>query len=119
MDTTTIRACTSAALVLLASACAHRGANPKSTPTPQLGREEIAPRNAYVCDNGQNLATQLDVAQGQLAVSMGQSWVRLDQVPSPSGTKYSNGAVAFSEQGDHAFLEMDGVTTQCQHQLGL
>jgi membrane-bound inhibitor of C-type lysozyme len=105
----------SVALALLAGACAHRQGPSEST--PRIGREEVAPRDAYVCASGQNLATQFDLAERRLALSIDDTLLRLDQVPSASGAKFSDGTVTFWTEGDRALLEVRGVRTECQRHL--
>ncbi|MFT3921090.1 MAG: MliC family protein [Myxococcales bacterium] len=103
---------------LAVAACAHR---PSSTPSSPEARgvpdSELTPRGAYSCASGQSLATQFDSTQQQLALSIDNTLVRLDQVPSGSGSKFSNGQITFWNQGQLASLEVDGVRTDCQREI--
>lgn len=74
-------------------------------------------RDAFVCANGQTLATQYDSEEKSLALAIDESLVRLRQVFSASGEKFTNGEVTFWHKGDQATLEVAGVTTECQRQL--
>ncbi len=113
--------CIVCALALGLPACAHRthGVKTASTVAGPDADDEFAPRNAYACASGQQLATQFDPAEQKLALSVDETLFRLDRVPSDTGTKFANTTfakekVVFWSQGDHATLEIAGVTTQCQ-----
>lgn len=84
---------------------------------PQSGPEELTTRDAFTCASGQSLATQFDSTQGTLALSIDNALVRLQQVPSGSGAKFSNGEIEFWNKGNLASLEIDGVRTECQREL--
>jgi membrane-bound inhibitor of C-type lysozyme len=107
--------CIVCALAFGLPACAHRNqaktAHPTAGPLPD---KEITPRDAFTCASGQNLATQFNPAQQELALSIDNTLLRLEQVPSGSGTKFSNGEVVFWNKGNDASLEIAGVTTECQ-----
>ncbi len=99
-------------------ACAHRSGGPTapvaaSPPSP----EELTTRDAFTCASGQRLATEFDSTRGTLALSIDDGLVRLQQVPSASGTKFSNGEVEFWSEGDVASLEIDGVRTECEREI--
>jgi|GEM_PF-4573133 len=115
------RLCVVSALALGLSACAHRHPGEPPTASTQaraLPDSELTPRDAFTCASGQNLATQYDSTQRKLALSVDRQLVRLDQVPTGSGAKFSNGSVTFWSNGPVALLVVDGVRTDCERTLG-
>lgn len=107
------------ALAFGLTACAHRSSKPTTEAAVSQAEPdtEITTREAFTCASGQSLATQFDSTQKKLALSIDDTLVRLDQVPSASGSKFSNGEIQFWNKDNLASLEIDGVRTECQREL--
>jgi membrane-bound inhibitor of C-type lysozyme len=103
---------------LVTAACAHRQASSsESTPTTKTD-EEIKVRDAFSCENGESIATELDTEARRLTLSMDNgSVVRLPEVRTAAGSRFSDGQTSFWSEGEDAWLELNGTRLQCHRVL--
>ena len=82
--------------------------NPWSGPV-ERARTLPADATEYACDGGKRLVVRQ--LPGAVMIMFPEREFRLDQAPSASGSRFSNGSTTLQSQGDRVFLEEEGAAT--------
>lgn len=100
-------------------ATATPAAEPPAATTPAVPQDEAPPEGvlrAYVweCEDGQKLVMRNLFREKAVSIDFHEGTKRLDQTPSASGARYSDGSMVFWTKGETATLERPGAATvQC------
>ena len=84
--------------------------NPWSGPVERV-RTTPADATAYACDGARRLVIRNLADKKSVMIVFPEREFRLDQAPSASGTRYSNGSTILQSQGDQVSLEEEGAVT--------
>jgi len=84
--------------------------NPWSGPVERV-RTTPADATAYACDGARRLVIRNLADTKSVMIVFPEREFRLDQAPSGSGTRYTNGSTILQSQGDHVSLEEEGAVT--------
>ena len=84
--------------------------NPWSGP---VERARTLPADAaeYACDGAKRLVVRHLPGGNSVMIVFREREFRLDQAPSASGSRFSNGSTTLQSQGDRVFLEEEGAVT--------
>jgi len=84
--------------------------NPWSGPV-ERARTLPADATEYACDDAKRLVVRHLAGGNAVMIVFREREFRLDQAPSASGTRYSNGSTILQSQGDQVSLEEEGAVT--------
>ena len=84
--------------------------NPWSGPVERV-RTTPADATAYACDGARRLVIRNLADKKSVMIVFPEREFRLDQAPSGSGTRYTNGSTILQSQGDQVSLEEEGAVT--------
>ena len=84
--------------------------NPWSGPV-ERARTLPADATEYACDDAKRLVVRHLAGGNAVMIVFREREFRLDQAPSVSGTRYTNGSTILQSQGDQVSLEEEGAVT--------
>ena len=84
--------------------------NPWSGPVERT-RTVPADATEYACDAAKRLVVRQLPGSNAVMIVFREREFRLDQAPSASGTRYTNGSTTLQSQGDQVSLEEEGAVT--------
>lgn len=84
--------------------------NPWSGPVERV-RTTPADATEYACDAAKRLVVRNLAGGNAVMIVFREREFRLDQAPSASGTRYTNGSTILQSQGDQVSLEEEGAVT--------
>lgn len=84
--------------------------NPWGGPV-ERARATPADATEYACDAAKRLVVRNLPGSNAVMIVFREREFRLDQAPSASGTRFTNGSTTFELQGDRVFLEEEGAVT--------
>jgi len=84
--------------------------NPWSGPV-ERSRTLPADATEYACDDAKRLVVRHLAGGNAVMIVFREREFRLDQAPSVSGTRYTNGSTILQSQGDQVSLEEEGAVT--------
>jgi putative lipoprotein len=93
-----------AVVALLFSACQGREANPDSNAQENAPPQTQRTTFAYECEDGSYVVAQLRPESDDVFLFLPSESLRLPQVPSGSGARYSDGTVTFWTEGREALV---------------
>lgn len=77
----------------------------------ELARKLPADATEYACDDAKRLVVRHLPGGNSVMIVFREREFRLDQAPSASGSRFSNGSTTLQSQGDRVLLEEEGVVT--------
>ena len=84
--------------------------NPWSGPVERV-RTTPADATEYACEGAKRLVVRNLAGSNAVMIVFREREFRLDQAPSASGTRYTNGSTNLQRQGDQVSLEEEGAVT--------